>query len=374
MTQALLTRLARRTGSARRAHLARPSGPICIASVACLACLACLGGLAGCNQARTAGRIIPIAFDSGPFRIVGDLKLPPGPGPHPAVVFVHGDGPNSRTSGGTYIPIMERMLRAGYATLAWDKPGTGASSGVIDRSRMIEQRAGIVLDALAVLAERTEIDPDRIGLWGISQAGYVMPRVLEQGANVAFMIAVSCPGEPGYRQGCYLVRSLAVCLGIPAAEAADIQRRLAAAEMAPTYEEYVRAKEPIAHYTVLEQSDFVRMRVASAEEWHPPRLGGGSYFDPMPVIAGARIPVLAFFGEKDTQADPIQGERAYRQALEQAGCPNSRVLLIPGVDHNLIISQTGCLSERRQRSPSGWRNYPPEYLDTLEAWLRDLAP
>ena len=77
------------------------------------------------GQARTE----EITFRSGPFTLVGDLQLPPGNGPFPAVVFVHGDGPNNRTSGVTYPPIMERMLRAGYATFAWDKPGTGESSG-----------------------------------------------------------------------------------------------------------------------------------------------------------------------------------------------------------------------------------------------------
>ena len=74
-----------------------------------------------------------ITFHSGPFTVVGDLQFPAGAGPFPVVVFVHGDGPNSRTSGVTYPPIMERMLRAGYATFAWDKPGTGESTGEIDR-------------------------------------------------------------------------------------------------------------------------------------------------------------------------------------------------------------------------------------------------
>ncbi|MGD2136605.1 MAG: CocE/NonD family hydrolase, partial [Gemmatimonadales bacterium] len=150
-------------------------------------------------------KVEEIAFESGPFRIVGDLRTPEGPGPHPVVLFVHGDGPNNRTSGVTYPPLMDRMLRAGYATFAWDKPGTGASTGEIDRSRLMDQRVQIVLDAIDVVQARPDIDTDRIGMWGISQAGYVMPRVLERSDDVAFMIAVSCPGEPGVEQGAYLV-------------------------------------------------------------------------------------------------------------------------------------------------------------------------
>jgi pimeloyl-ACP methyl ester carboxylesterase len=92
----------------------------------------------------------------------------------------------------------------------------------------------------------------------------------------------------------------------------------------------------------------------------------------MEVIERTTIPVLAFFGEKDTQADPIQGAQAYRAALERAGNTNFRVELIPGTDHNIIISETGCLEERSRRPRRGWTNYAPEYLDILEEWLREL--
>ena len=119
--------------------------------------------LSACGQTLHSSE--EIVFQSGHFKVVGELRLPEGSDPHPAVVFVHGDGPNNRTSGVTYPPIMERMLRAGYATLAWDKPGTGESTGRIDRSRLGEQRARIVLDAVAVLRKRPDIDAGRIGLW-----------------------------------------------------------------------------------------------------------------------------------------------------------------------------------------------------------------
>ena len=110
-----------------------------------------------------------ITFQSGSFGVVGDLRLPAGTGPYPAVLFVHGDGPTDRTAFGLYLPIMERMLDAGYAVLSWDKPGTGESTGEIDRSHLIEQRAQIVLDAIEVMKARPDIDPARIGLWGIAR-------------------------------------------------------------------------------------------------------------------------------------------------------------------------------------------------------------
>jgi len=326
-----------------------------------------------------AGRAQPsrteeIVFDSGSFKLVGDLRLPEGTRPHPVVVFVHGDGPNDRTSGGTYPPIMERMERAGYATFAWDKPGTGESAGKIDSSRLGEQRAQIVLDAIEVLKAHPDVDPRQIGLWGISQAGYVMPRVLSVSDDIAFMIAVSCPGVPGVEQGAYLVSAQAVCAGLPEEEAAQIRHLLSAIERVQTYDEYIQYKKLLDAMPGIDSAAIFGYKtgVIPEEEWHVHDPRSEYFWDPMEAIEQTTIPVLAFFGEKDTQIDPVQGAQAYREALERAGNPNFRVELIPGTDHNIILSETGCLDEREKRPWREWTNYAPEYLDALEDWLREL--
>jgi pimeloyl-ACP methyl ester carboxylesterase len=315
-----------------------------------------------------------IVFHSGPFKVVGDLKLPEGKGPHPVILFVHGDGPNNRTSGVTYPPIMNRMLRAGYATFAWDKPGSGESTGQIDRSRLFEQRSQIVLDAIATIKKYPDIDAEWIGLWGISQAGYIMPIVLSKSKDVAFMIAVSCPGTAGVDQGAYLVAAQASCAGLPKEDFKQVKELLSAVERARTYEEYVGYKKKLAAFPALASIKELgfNTRIRPREEWHADDLNGDYYWNPIEVIEKTTIPVLAFFGGKDTQVDPVQGAQAYREALELAGNKNFRVELIPGVDHNLIISETGSLEERSRRSRKGWQNYAPQYLDILEEWLRAL--
>jgi pimeloyl-ACP methyl ester carboxylesterase len=314
-----------------------------------------------------------VRFRSGPFTVVGELRLPRGEGPHPVVVFVHGDGPNSRTSGGTYPPIMDRMLRVGYATFAWDKPGTGASTGDFARGRKLTQRARIVLDAIALLRDRPAVDPDRIGLWGISQAGYVMPRVLERSDDVAFLIAVSCPGEAGVQQGAYLLASQAVCAGMTPEEAVAFERDLEAAERAQTYADYVRyQKRVFRHRELVERLGF-NMSWHSEADWEPNDPAGDYFFDPVPIIARTTIPVLAFYGERDTQVDPRQGMQAYRTALERAGNPRFRIELVPGVDHCMIKAKTGCLAEVFGRTPTERVAYGEPFLEVIEVWLRELA-
>jgi len=327
-----------------------------------------------CGDQAQQPRIEEIVFHSGSFKVVGDLRLPAGKGSHPVILFVHGDGPNDRTAAGTYLPIMKRMETAGYATFAWDKPGTGESTGEIDRSRLGEQRAQIVLDAIEVLKARSDIDPAQIGLWGISQAGYVMPRVLSTSEDIAFMIAVSCPAMAGVDQGAYLVSAQAVCAGVPAEEAEQMRRLLSEIERVQTYDEYVQYKELLDAVPGVDSAEVFGYKtgVRPEEEWHLHSPDSEYFWNPLEVIEKTTIPVLAFFGEKDTQVDPFQGVQAYREALQQAGNSNFRVELIPGTDHNIVLSETGCLDEREERPRSKWTTYPPEYLDLLEEWLRQL--
>ena len=82
-----------------------------------------------CARQPQPARIEEITFQSGEFKLVGDLRTPAGAGPFPVILFVHGSGDADRTFFGYYLPIMERMLRAGYAVFSWDNPGAGESTG-----------------------------------------------------------------------------------------------------------------------------------------------------------------------------------------------------------------------------------------------------
>jgi pimeloyl-ACP methyl ester carboxylesterase len=329
--------------------------------------------ISGCANPKITEEIV---FDSGNFRIVGDLTIPEGRIPHPVILFVHGDGPNNRTSGGTYLPIMERMLKVGFATFAWDKPGTGDSTGQFDHKNLLEERSLIVLNAIEILKEHDAIDSQRIGLWGISQAGYVMPIVLSKSDDIAFMIAVSCPGVPGVDQGAYLVSSQASCSGLQNDDAAQMEYLLSAIERAQTYDEYVQYKERLDAFPVTTAALELGYKtgVRPENEWHEPDFEGYYFWDPIDVIEKTTIPVLAFFGSKDTQVDPNQGVQAYSDALERAGNQNYRVELISDADHTMILSETGCLLERDLRSKNERLNYSNEYLDIMESWLQELYP
>jgi hypothetical protein len=63
--------------------------------ILCTTLLALL--LPACAKQPQPARIEEIAFESGSFHVVGDLRLPEGTGPFPVVLFVHGSGPIDHT-------------------------------------------------------------------------------------------------------------------------------------------------------------------------------------------------------------------------------------------------------------------------------------
>ncbi len=124
-----------------------------------------------------------------------------GPGPFGLVVFVHGDGPVDATHETFYRPLWESFARAGYASLSFDKPGVGGSEGDwLDQS--MEDRAEETLAAVRWARGRPDVDGRRIGLWGASQAGWVLPKVAARDRRLRFVIAVS-PAVNWLRQGRY---------------------------------------------------------------------------------------------------------------------------------------------------------------------------
>jgi hypothetical protein len=63
---------------------------------------------------------------------------------------------------------------------------------------------------------------------------------------------------------------------------------------------------------------------------------------------------------------------AYKKAFRDAQNPDYAVRLIPGTDHNIILCETGCEKERRNRSREEWSRYAPEYLREMKEWLSRL--
>jgi len=131
-----------------------------------------------------------VTFRSGSVELRGSLILPAAQGRHPAVVFLHGSGPATRAGARTYA---EEFASIGVASLFFDKRGSGSSTGSWITSSL-DDLAADALAAVEFLKTQEEVEPARIGFWGVSQAGWVAALAASQSRDVAFMIVISGGG------------------------------------------------------------------------------------------------------------------------------------------------------------------------------------
>jgi hypothetical protein len=105
---------------------------------------------------------------------------------------------STRFADGAYF-VPPALVDAGFAVLYYDKRGVGDSEGVFvevgteNGGWRLPQLADDALAGVAFLRGLDEIDPERIGLMGGSQAGWVNPLAASRSDDVAFVVSVVGP-------------------------------------------------------------------------------------------------------------------------------------------------------------------------------------
>src|SRR5215831_7638572 len=139
---------------------------------------------------------LPRFLTSGDAHLAFTLDRPAGRGPFPAVVMGHGSG---RVTRDQLTWASRHFVDLGFAVLRFDKRGVGESTGTFvfvgtnDSPRVFPELAGDVAAGVRFLRSRPEIDPRRIGLFGASQAGWILPLAAHELGGVSFMILWSGP-------------------------------------------------------------------------------------------------------------------------------------------------------------------------------------
>lgn len=108
-------------------------------------------------------------------RLSGSLYLPLDPGPHAVMVLHHG---SHRWTREPWNLLYSLYLGHGIAVFSYDKRGVGESEGECCPFRdkgYFELLAGDLIGAARALQDHDAIDPDRVGVYGFSQGGWVAP-------------------------------------------------------------------------------------------------------------------------------------------------------------------------------------------------------
>ncbi|MFC4057601.1 alpha/beta hydrolase [Planomonospora corallina] len=113
-----------------------------------------------------------VEFTADGITLVGDLRVPEGTGPHPALVLT---GPFTGTRDQVTGHYAARLAEAGYVTLAFDHRTWGESGGSPRRDEDPQGKLRDLRAAVSLLRARPEADGGRIGAVGICLgAGYAL--------------------------------------------------------------------------------------------------------------------------------------------------------------------------------------------------------
>jgi len=144
-----------------------------------------------------------IQVGQGEWILPGTLSIPTGKGPFPAVVLVHGSGPNDRDEtippNKPFRDIAEGLASQGIIVLRYDKRtkvyGTQMSEQLATLT-VQEEVIDDVLAALTLLRSQPEVDSQQIFLLGHSLGGYLAPRIVTNDPAITGLIVLAGSARP----------------------------------------------------------------------------------------------------------------------------------------------------------------------------------
>jgi pimeloyl-ACP methyl ester carboxylesterase/DNA-binding CsgD family transcriptional regulator len=305
-----------------------------------------------------------VRFHNGEVALAGTLVLPNSDGPHPAIIYTHGSGPQSRDHTLDYAKL---FARHGIAGLVYDKRGVGGSSGDWVTASF-DELVDDALSGLDLLQARDEISGSEVGVWGGSQGGWLGPLAASRSEAVAFIIAVSAPGVSPHEQNLLALQNWSPHMGIaeesfPAFLDAYNMFTNATFDFMATGEGWDELESAFSAYVALAPyEDGIPQEVLEMEaevrrtilEPFVKRAAELLIYDPVPTLEAVTCPVLAIWGGQDSIIPVEKSCLAFEQALKNAANPDYTLKVFPDADHGMSL-------------PDGAR--VPGYEELMVNWL-----
>jgi hypothetical protein len=335
----------------------------------CLAIIAIASLLLGAIVARHIVYWSPhedVSFPSGDIELAGTVVKPSGDGRVPAIVMLHGSGREPRTDPSTR-PVVNALVRAGFAVLAYDKRGVGASGGDFD-SALYRDFIADGVAAVHYMAARPDVDPAAIGLYAVSEGGWLAPEIAVNSGRIRFIFNKVGSPLSFMETVAWEVRNDFLAAGI-AAE--DVQALVDVTVRRWRFYIDVAADPSLANgeerHAINARLATLRREVAGASEVLAEKLGPydavtyAAYaadlaYDPSPFLRQLDIPLYYAYGGQDINV-PTDECVAELQRIIAAQGKDIGITVYPHVGHTLVTWR-GLLT----------MGYVPGYLETLSRW------
>lgn len=300
------------------------------------------------SKAQIKKEILDFEFEG--VTLNGVLNTPENIDPKGIVLIVHGSGRTNAVAQEWYSDVRETIGRSGYATYMWDKMGCGKSGGTFNYNQSVQNSALEVIAAIHSLKKKQIPGSDKIGLWGISRAGWINPIVINQYRDIAFWISVS--GVDGKENFEYLLQENLRINGLPK-DSVDVivgewleGVRISHSEgNFKTYQDATPnlGKNPFwLRFTQggITEEGYYAYQPTFMKEKLDEETGLQVYIkDFDSILSRIDCPVLALFGENDMNVDWQKTKALYERTL--APHTDLTIKSFPDCNHNLFECKTG---------------------------------
>jgi dienelactone hydrolase len=294
----------------------------------------------------------PLSLVNGKYELPGTLTIPVGDGPFPAVVLVHGSGPEDQDE--TIGPNKP------FKDLAW---GLASRGIVVFRYTKRTQKYGMQSNedpakltvedetisdaraAVALVAKQPKVNPKQVFLLGHSLGAYLAPRIATGDAEIAGIVMLAANARPLEKVVLEQIHYLEATSGTPTAAE---QKRIEAVEEGAKQIESPELK-PDDKIVFLGATTY-------GAYWLDLRS-----YDPLKTAAKLKIPILIVQGGRDYQVTPSNFQ-AWSDALSN----NKNVTLrtYPDLDH-LFIHGTGASKPSDYARPD---HVSQEVVESVATW------
>jgi pimeloyl-ACP methyl ester carboxylesterase len=306
-----------------------------------------------------------VKFKNGNVTLSGTLVKPLTAAPYPVVVVVHGSGEQGRNFN-FYKFWGDFFARHGVAALIYDKRGVGQSSGDF-RTATFDDLAGDVVAAVKTLKKRKDINLQQIGIFGISQGGWIGPLAASLTRDIKFLILDVGPAVTVEEQE---LNSVEYSMRADEIPETDIKEALAYTRLMFKAAYTGEAKPELAAATQRirnkEWSKYVQLVDSDKdlEDWKRIK------YDPAPVLRKTKIPVLSLFGENDVRVPPVENRKKMENYLKEAGNNDVTIRVIPNVGHDMESFATLRGGEWKwSENYWVWAKKSPVFYETIIEWL-----
>jgi dienelactone hydrolase len=302
-----------------------------------------------------------VHFSSGNVTLAASLFTPPGKTPHPGIVLIGGSGSAQR---GDLNEYARHLCSLGFCALTYDKRGSGESTGDWTTSSL-DDLADDAAAAIAYLKKLPQVDPNRVGVWGVSQAGWIIPVLSMRSLGLAFAIVLTGGGATPRE-----VEMSSYEHALDEEKVSGEDRRDAEALLARYFEWLKTGVDRTGLIAAIEEArpkswySVIALDQILPSERFRPKWQWVATFDPLPLIKKMQMPVIVVLGEKDHLLPVELSAQRWREGLAAAGNTHAFVKILSGANH------AGRLGEMH----SGDSPISSEYFRVVGDFLtRDIA-